>query len=292
VRLSPDQPEIAPVVGLAPIGVIVASLDPLDNAGLVVAEPEASTTMATVVTDSAVPESADTAASVPLEAASVKIETAPVEIVPAEVTVASLDPYRDMTDVGPRLGARFAARSSAATIDPVSPTASVVDFDPLDLLDGMTEVGIPVDRVEAAAPAPALEVVIASLGQIATPSAPAEVVEPTVSISVPLPLVELSNGTGRRDMAARLRDYLETEGVKVGRLTNADHYRHMETTIYYRKGWRAYAEELARLLPAVIDLDGMEGQESDVRLELGGDLLDFDRGIYYAGQRSNAANPG
>ena len=270
VPLSPDQPKTAPVVDLAPTEVTVANLDPLDNADLVVAEPEATITMAVSVPVGVVP--VDVPVDVPVE-------------VPVEVTVASLDPFHDMTDVGPRLGVRFDARGSVATIDRASPEASVVDFDPLDLLDDRTDEGMPVGRVEAAAPA--LEVVVANLGPLATPSAPAAVIEPTVSISVPLPLVELSNGTGRREMAARLRDYLEAQGVKVGRLTNADHYRHMETTIYYRKGWRAYAEDLARLLPAVIDLDGVEGQKSDVRLELGGDLLDFDRGIYYAGQRSN-----
>jgi hypothetical protein len=46
------------------------------------------------------------------------------------------------------------------------------------------------------------------------------------------------------------------------------------------------------MLPAVIDLDRRPGQESDVRLELGGDLLEFDGGLYYAVKRSNDANRG
>ena len=78
----------------------------------------------------------------------------------------------------------------------------------------------------------------------------------------------------------------------VKRLTNAEHYRHQETIIFYRDGWRAYAENLARMLPVVVGLDGRDGQESDVRLELGGDLLEFDRGLYYAVKRSNGAKPG
>jgi hypothetical protein len=104
--------------------------------------------------------------------------------------------------------------------------------------------------------------------------------------------LEVSNGTGRIDMAARIREHLEARGIVVKRLTNAGHYRHQETTIFYRSGWRSYAEELAQMLPAVIDLDGDPDQESDVRLELGGDLLEFDRGLYYAVKRSNGANPG
>ena len=93
-------------------------------------------------------------------------------------------------------------------------------------------------------------------------------------------------------MAARIRDFLEAKGVVAKRLTNADHFRHQETTIYFRSGWRSYAEDLAQMLPAVIDLDGHPTQESDVRLELGGDLLDFDRGLYYAVKRPNGVNPG
>jgi len=93
-------------------------------------------------------------------------------------------------------------------------------------------------------------------------------------------------------MAARVRDYLAAKGVVVKRLTNAEDFRHQETVIFYRSGWRAYAEELARMLPAVIDLDGHPGQESDVRLELGGDLLEFDRGLYYAVKRPNDAHRG
>ncbi len=93
-------------------------------------------------------------------------------------------------------------------------------------------------------------------------------------------------------MAARVRDYLAAKGIVVKRLTNAEDFRHQETVIFYRIGWRSYAEELARMLPAVIELDGEPEQESDVRLELGGDLLEFDRGLYYAVVRSNGANRG
>ncbi len=113
-----------------------------------------------------------------------------------------------------------------------------------------------------------------------------------VAVVGSLPVVEVSNGTGRLDMAARLRGYLEAKGIVVKRLTNAKDFRHQETVIFYRNGWRAYAEKLARMLPAVIDLDGRPEQESDVRLELGGDLLEFDRGLYYAIKRSNGANRG
>ncbi len=130
------------------------------------------------------------------------------------------------------------------------------------------------------------EVQVASLDAV-VPGAPRVEGGLTVAVPASLPLVEVANGTGRLSMAARLRNHLQAEGVTVKRLTNADHYRHRETTIFYRRGWRSYAEKLARMLPVAIELDDRDGQKSDVRIELGGDLLEFDRGLYYAAMRSN-----
>ena len=124
------------------------------------------------------------------------------------------------------------------------------------------------------------------------PDVPRVEVGTTVAVAASLPLVEVANGTGRLNMAARLRDHLEAEGVSVKRLTNADNYWHRETTIFYRRGWRSYAEKLARMLPVAIELDDRDGQKSDIRIELGGDLLEFDRGLYYAAMRSNGDHRG
>jgi hypothetical protein len=130
------------------------------------------------------------------------------------------------------------------------------------------------------------EVQVASLDAV-VPDAPRVEVATAGAVAASLPLVEVANGTGRLNMAARLRDHLGAAGITVKRLTNADHYRHQETTIFYRRGWRSYAEKLARMLPVAIELDDRDGQKSDVRIELGGDLLEFDRGLYYAAMRSN-----
>ncbi len=78
----------------------------------------------------------------------------------------------------------------------------------------------------------------------------------------------------------------------IRRLTNADTFTRQESTIFYREGWKAHAEGLARLLPAVIDLEGRVGQTFDIRLELGGDLLNFDRGLYYTVGKSSGAHSG
>lgn len=116
---------------------------------------------------------------------------------------------------------------------------------------------------------------------------------PSVGDPIPLvrfertPAIEVSNGTGRLRMAARMRAFLGTEGVDAGRLTNANHYSHMETTIFYRDGWKHYAEYLARILPAIVDLSGNDDQAADIRVELGADLLDFDRDMFYADRKSS-----
>ncbi|MEE9210739.1 MAG: tetratricopeptide repeat protein, partial [Kiloniellales bacterium] len=258
---APDQPRSVPVTGLAPAEVTVASLDRLPALVGVAAEDPGGV--------DGVLAAGPVAGSAPIEA-----------------IVASLDPARDLSDVAPGQG----QPASVATTELIAPEVALSDLDPLDALeDGelAAENGSP---QEAAGMAPA-EVEVAKLSTV-VPGAPRVDAGPAVAISAILPLVEVSNGTGRLDMAARIRDHLEAKGIVVKRLTNAEHYRHQETIIFYRSGWRAYAEVLARMLPAVVDLDGRDGQESDVRLELGGDLLEFDRGLYYAVKRSDGANPG
>ncbi len=252
-----DQPRSVPATGLAPAEVAVASLDPL------------------AALEGVAAEGSDGAAGLV------------VGSTPVEAIVASLDPSRD---VAPGQG----RPASIATTELIAPEVALSDLDPLDALeDGVLEAenGSP---QEAAGMAPA-EVEVANLSTV-VPGAPRIDAGPAaaggVAVSASLPWVEVSNGTGRLDMAARIRDHLEAQGIVVKRLTNAEHYRHQETIIFYRSGWRAYAEMLARMLPAVVDLDGRDGQESDVRLELGGDLLEFDRGLYYAVKRSNGAKPG
>lgn len=100
-------------------------------------------------------------------------------------------------------------------------------------------------------------------------------------------MIEISNGTGRRRMAARFRGYLAGSGVTMGGLTNADHFSHMETTIYFRVGFREQATNLSALFPVDIDLAQMDEQRADVRIELGGDLLEFDRKTLYPKEKSH-----
>ena len=89
-------------------------------------------------------------------------------------------------------------------------------------------------------------------------------------------VLRVTNGTGRRRMAARMREYLDVIGIDVVRLTNANHYSHHETTVYYRTGWRDMAENVSRLLPAQVGIELDETMESDIQIVLGADLLHFD----------------
>ncbi len=304
-RSAPDQPRNIPVAGSAPTPVTVASLDPLSTFEGV--SPEVSgDANGGLVTDrvgDAAPTPVTIASLDPLSifegvsaegsrGANGGLVTDPVvDAAPIEVTVASLDGSRDLSDAAPGLGQ--AAR--VGTTEPIAPGVVLSALDPLDALEDdvlEAEDASPQEGIAEMDLTPEVaEIQVATLGATVS-DAPRTDTQPAIAIVGSLPLVEVSNGTGRLNMAARIRDYLGAKGIVVKRLTNAEDFRHRETVIYYRAGWRAYAEKLARMLPAVIDLDGHPGQESDIRLELGGDLLDFDRGLYYAVKRTNDANRG
>jgi LytR cell envelope-related transcriptional attenuator/Tetratricopeptide repeat len=106
------------------------------------------------------------------------------------------------------------------------------------------------------------------------------------------PVIEVSNGTGRSEMAFRIGQFLDSEGLIVNRLTNAEHFRHQHTVIFYRREWLREAQELAACLPIEVSLVAAPGQKSDIRIRLGGDLLNFDQGLFYASRESSAKPTG
>jgi tetratricopeptide (TPR) repeat protein len=91
--------------------------------------------------------------------------------------------------------------------------------------------------------------------------------------------IEVTNGAGRNKMAARMRSYMDTRGVRVRWLTNAERFDKKKSVIFHRKGFRKEAEALANVLPISIDIVATKGQRADIRLRLGADLLEFDRAI-------------
>ena len=98
----------------------------------------------------------------------------------------------------------------------------------------------------------------------------------------PRMIVEVSNGTGRTKMAARMRGYLKDNGMTVTRLTNADSFAYRATTIAYKPGSKATAEVLAGMLPIECRITPDEQAFSDIKMTLGADLRDFDIALLLA----------
>jgi Tfp pilus assembly protein PilF len=136
--------------------------------------------------------------------------------------------------------------------------------------------------VPAALPAP--EVKAAPVGKVerevlASNAEPA--VKPTPPVSKPVAtapqlLIEVSNGAGRRHLAARTRQYLNDQGIQVGRLTNAENFSFATSTIFYRKGYGEKAREIAALFPVPMELKAIDNQRAHIRVRLGADSLAFD----------------
>lgn len=102
------------------------------------------------------------------------------------------------------------------------------------------------------------------------------------------PVIEVSNGAGRSQMALRISQFLDSQGVSAKRLTNAAHFRHQDTVIFYRREWLREAQKLAAFMPIEVRLEAAPEQKPDIRIRLGGDLLNFDQGLFYASRESSA----
>ena len=142
----------------------------------------------------------------------------------------------------------------------------------------------------AAAPQPVA--VLPTVREAAATSGPARtlIVTPPQELTASDGSVEVANGTGRRHMAARMQAYLLALGLPAQRLSNADHFAHARTTITYRRGHQGLAEVLAASLPVAPQLRQVAGQAADVRLQLGGGLLEFDRGLLQAERNRSDAD--
>jgi len=102
------------------------------------------------------------------------------------------------------------------------------------------------------------------------------------------PVIEVSNGAGRSQMAFRVSQFFDSQGLSAKRLTNAAHFRHQDTVIFYRREWLREAQKLAACLPIEVRLEAAPEQKPDIRIRLGGDLLNFDQGLFYASRESSA----
>ena len=90
----------------------------------------------------------------------------------------------------------------------------------------------------------------------------------------------------------RVGEFLEDRGFPNLRLTNAEHFGFTATTIYYRDGWLDQARRITAALPAELLLEAAPDQAVDIRIRLGGDLLIFDRELFYVERMPSNASAG
>lgn len=105
-------------------------------------------------------------------------------------------------------------------------------------------------------------------------SSPATRSEPVAGMSEPV--IEISNGAGRRFLASRTRDYLATQGVNAARLTNADSFTYVKTAVFYREGHADRAHAITHMFPMPVAMSRVDEQYPDIRVRLGWDSLEFD----------------
>src|SRR4030043_1527102 len=92
--------------------------------------------------------------------------------------------------------------------------------------------------------------------------------------------IEISNGNGVNGMARMIGNYLNEEGIKVVRLTNASNFNHRETTIYYEKGYHESANYLAGCFPSCNNLkerEKLDRPQVKVKILIGKDLIGKDK---------------
>ena len=90
--------------------------------------------------------------------------------------------------------------------------------------------------------------------------------------------IEVSNGNGVNHMARKTAQYLEENGYVVSRVTNAGHFRHEKTIIYYREGYLQEAYRVAQVIPGWNEMEKteMHGKPSiKIRVLIGKDLVPF-----------------
>jgi tetratricopeptide (TPR) repeat protein len=88
--------------------------------------------------------------------------------------------------------------------------------------------------------------------------------------------LEISNGNGVTGAAKRLSQHLRAKGIITGRLTNADHFSHESSRIFYGKDQLSNAQALLESLPkesgAEPELVGTNANGSKIKLLLGKDM--------------------
>lgn len=102
-------------------------------------------------------------------------------------------------------------------------------------------------------------------------------------------VIEVSNGTGRDGMAARMLDHLATLGISADWLSNDVTFGNARSRIVCRPAAREQASAVAARLPFEVPIESDDSQRADIRLVLGSDLLGFDRKLF---ARANGGSNG
>jgi Tfp pilus assembly protein PilF len=90
-------------------------------------------------------------------------------------------------------------------------------------------------------------------------------------------VLEISNGAGRLAMAARMEEHFKSLNIPLVNLTNAISFTNEKTVLYFKPGFEGAAMRVSLLLPLRPELRSNPALVPDLRLVLGGDMLDFDR---------------
>ena len=99
---------------------------------------------------------------------------------------------------------------------------------------------------------------------------------PNATLFPPASIV-VANGTGRRMMAARTARYLKENGHRVTSLVNAGDFKRRVSRIFYKPGQEGAARAFSKSLLSIPRLVRRKDQIVTLYIELGADLLDFDR---------------
>jgi len=90
--------------------------------------------------------------------------------------------------------------------------------------------------------------------------------------------IEVSNGNGVRHMARRVGNYLRDKGFILINLSNASHFNHDGTSIYYAKGYLREAYRLSQELPGFQSLEEVpviRNKNAKISILIGRDLTDY-----------------
>lgn len=86
--------------------------------------------------------------------------------------------------------------------------------------------------------------------------------------------IEISNGNGVNGAARRMSEYLRGKGFPVNRLSNADHFNHEVTRIFFGKNQLSYAQAVLEALPDghQANMVEMDQDAKKIRLLIGKDV--------------------